>query len=120
MFRNPEQFLQEKLTKKYLSINTIRDGVIAALLIALQSRETRKNKLPPKEQWTNDKGREIRTRASEAFASVGAPFEYPSLPQLQSVTEALKTIYFWTDFSEKEKETFNTTCQSLYSKFDDD
>ncbi len=120
MFQDPDQFIREKLSKKFLSINTIRDGVIAALLIALQKKEERTGPIPPVAQWRKEKSSELRQIASDAFASIDAPFEYSTLSQLKTVTDILKKASDWEHFSKQEKDDFDSRCQSLFDKFDED
>ncbi|MFQ5587544.1 MAG: hypothetical protein ACE5F7_01780 [Nitrospiria bacterium] len=120
MFQNPEQFIQEKLEKKFLSINTIRDGVLAAFLIGLQKQVEQKGQASPWEAWRKNKANALRRAASDAFASIEAPFEYPTRAQLASVIDILKKTYEWDQWSTQEKEAFETTRASFFDKFEDD
>lgn len=116
MFHDPDRFIAEKLQKKFLSINTIRDGIMAALLISLREAA---HEISAPETWNREKASEIRATASEAFTAIAAPSEYPSLNQLQQVTASLKTFYKIEQLPEEQKTAFETRCQALFKKFED-
>lgn len=119
MFHDPDRFIREKLQKKFLSINTIRDGIMAALLISLKEATYKKGETSTPETWNREKASEIRTKASEAFTTIAAPSEYPSLNQLQQVTASLKKSYGIDQLPEEQKTAFETRCQALFKKFED-
>ena len=118
MFEDPRQFIQEKLSKKFLSINTIRDGVMAAFLITLEKQAEQEGEVTDT-VFRRDTAREIRKTASAAFSEINAPFEYPSLEQLQKVTEGIKRAYAWESFQDQFKAEFEVLLESLFEKWDD-
>ncbi len=126
MFNDPRRFIEEKLQKKFLSINTIRDGIMAALLLSLQktadTQAIADNREEPStyEIWCKKKSSEIRARADEAFAAIDAPSEYPSLKQLKEVTTSLKISYNVEQLPETQKTDFEKRCRVLFEKFEDD
>ncbi len=93
MLKDPEGFLQEKLSKKALSANTIRDLLMALILLTLQKKEQAVSVMQDPEAWRALKTVEIRENASRAFAGIGAPFEYPSRTQLIEACTILKKEY---------------------------
>ncbi len=120
MFNDPGRFIEEKLQKKFLSINTIRDGIMAALLLSLQEAAQKTGKISNTETWHREKASEIRTKASEAFAAIAAPSEYPSLSQLKEVTASLKKSYEIDQGSEKNKNDFDHRCQAFFKKLEEE
>ncbi|NOY85207.1 MAG: hypothetical protein GXO96_10395 [Nitrospirae bacterium] len=126
MFNDPSRFIEEKLQKKCLSINTIRDGIMAALLLSLQKTADEQKTVNEKEEpsayeaWCKKKSSEIRARADEAFAAIDAPSEYPSLKQLKEVTASLKISYNLEQVPETQKTDFEKRCRALFEKFEDD
>ncbi|VAX32315.1 hypothetical protein MNBD_NITROSPIRAE01-209 [hydrothermal vent metagenome] len=120
MFNDPSRFIEEKLQKKCLSINTIRDGIMAALLLSLQKTVNEKEEPSAYEAWCKKKSSEIRARADEAFAAIDAPSEYPSLKQLKEVTASLKISYNLEQLPETQKTDFEKRCRALFEKFEDD
>ncbi len=119
MFHDPLRFIEEKLQKKFLSINTIRDGVMAALLIALRETADKNGQTPPSETWEKKKAGEIREKAVEIFSALHAPFEYPTLAQLRQVTASLKKSFHFDQFSDRGKIDFEARCQAFFKKYDD-
>ncbi len=114
---DPDRFIQEKLSKKTLSINTVRDGVMAALLITLQKKEEQESSISDLEAWRRKKAIEIRIKASAVFAEIDAPFEYPTLLQIKTATDKIKKSYDWDRMPNQMKSHFETLCQSLFAKF---
>lgn len=55
MFQDPERFIQDKLSKKVLSANTIRDAIIAAFLIILQKKAEQDAMIPQLGDWRKTK-----------------------------------------------------------------
>ncbi|WDT78772.1 MAG: hypothetical protein MPW14_16520 [Candidatus Manganitrophus sp.] len=96
MFRDPAGFIQEKLSKKILSANTVRDAMMASFILTLQkSEEGAGASIPDPASWRQEKAREMREVASGAFAGIGAPFEYPTLPQMEQVKAEIERKYRW-------------------------
>lgn len=118
MFNDPRQFIQEKLSKKFLSINTIRDGVMAAFLVVFEKQAEQKGEVVDT-VFRRDRASEIRLTASAVFAELNAPFEYPSFEQLQQVTEALKKAYGWELVQDQFKTEFELLLESLFEKLND-
>lgn len=119
MFTDPEHFIKEKLKKKFLSINTIRDGIMAALLLSLQEAPEKGEQAITPETWGRKKASEIRVQADKAFAKIGAPSEYPTLEQLQQVAASLEKFYKVDQQPERQKADFETRCKALFDKFED-
>ena len=117
MVQDPERFIQEKLAKKTLSPNTIRDLIMAALLIALQGHEKDLSSNSEQAEWRETKAVEIREKASRAFEKMGAPFEYPSRAQLIDATERLKKDYHWDQMPPRLRDTFEDIYGLILSKF---
>jgi len=116
---DPIRFIEEKLQKKFLSINTVRDGIMAAILISLQEMAEQNEKITDLEAWNRTKASEIRKKADEAFAAIKAPSEYPSQNQLQHVTASLKDSYGLNQLPPAEKEAFEARCKALFEKLED-
>ncbi len=119
MLQDPDQFIQEKLSKKALSINTVRDVIMAAILVALKTNAPEDDQAAQDEGWVKEKSQEIRKNTSEAFKSDRAPFEYPTISQLKSVVEKLKTIYHFGRLPHQTQDVFEIVCQTLYDKYDE-
>jgi len=120
MFQNPAGFIQEKLSKKVLSANTVRDGVMASFLIVLQ-KEAERVEGPIKEpgRWREAKAGEIRKAASEAFAALAAPFEYPTLSQMKEAKVEIERHYRWDRLAPSLRQEHEENCRALFSKFDE-
>ena len=118
MLRDPERFIQEKLCKKILSANTIRDAIIAAFLITLQKKAEQDAITLQLEDWRKSKAAEIRAIMNKAFAAIDAPSEYPSHSQLKRVKEAVEKEFAWNQLPDTLKKGFNLRCNALFSKFD--
>ncbi|HZR47140.1 MAG TPA: hypothetical protein VFA47_10575 [Candidatus Manganitrophaceae bacterium] len=119
MFQNPARFIQEKLSKKVLSANTVRDGVMASFLIALQKQAEAEGKaIGEPERWREAKAGEIRKVASEAFALLAAPFEYPTLSQMKEATAEIERHYRWDRLDPALRREHEETCRALFLKFD--
>ncbi len=114
MFNDPSRFIEEKLQKKLLSINTM-----AALLLSLQETADKREDPSVYETWCKKKASEIRARADKAFKAIDAPSEYPSLEQLKQVTASLRKSYGIEQVPETKKTDFETRCQALFEKFED-
>ncbi|MBI3802259.1 MAG: hypothetical protein HY282_00665 [Nitrospirae bacterium] len=120
MFRDPERFIQEKLSKKMLSANTVRDAMMASFILTLQKREAAAGAaMPDPVAWREAKAREMRAAAAAAFAAIGAPFEYPTLPQMEKVKEAIERTYHWDHLSADLREAHEGHCRQLFSKFEE-
>lgn len=117
MVNNPESFIQEKLSKKALSANTIRDLLMALFLLILQKKEQSVSVIQSPEDWKIAKAGEIREKASRAFASIGAPFEYPNREQLIETNELLKKEYAMDQLSHPLQKEFEDICSTIFSKF---
>jgi len=117
MFNQPEKFIQEKLSKKELSANTVRDLSLAVFLVALQKNEqmVRGQALP--EDWLSLKAIEIRAKASRIFASLEAPFEYPTRLQLEECVAELKRVYRLEELPAEIQLEFDSRHGLILSKF---
>ncbi|MDC4223905.1 MAG: hypothetical protein MPW15_06660 [Candidatus Manganitrophus sp.] len=120
MFRDPAAFIQEKLSKKMLSANTVRDAMMASFILTLQKREEGGGaSLSDPVSWREAKAREMREVASAAFAGIGAPFEYPTLPQMEQVKTEIERKYGWDQLDAGLKEEHERVCRLLFSKFEE-
>lgn len=120
MFQNPGGFIAEKLSKKVLSANTVRDGVMASFLIALQKQaEAEGAPVGEPARWREAKAGEIRKVASEAFAALAAPFEYPTLSQMKEATAEMERRFGWDRLDAALRREHEETCRALFSKFDE-
>lgn len=117
MVNDPENFIQEKLSKKALSANTIRDLLMALFLLILQKKEQAVSVIQSPEDWRLSKAVEIREKASSAFASIGAPFEYPNRAQLIKTNELLKKAYALDRLPHPLQKEFEDICSTIFSKF---
>ena len=117
MFNHPEQFIQEKLSKKALSANTVRDLILAAFLVALQKNELILAKTALSDDWMESKAIEIREKANQIFDRIDAPFEYPTLLQLEKGGEALKKIYCIEKLPPRIQSEFDQSYELIPSKF---
>lgn len=117
MVSDPESFIQEKLSKKALSANTIRDLLMALFLVILQKKEQTVAVIHSPEDWRISKAGEIREKASRAFASIGAPFEYPNRAQLIETNELLKKEYAMDQLPHPLQKEFEDVCLTIFSKF---
>jgi hypothetical protein len=120
MFRDPAAFIQEKLSKKILSANTVRDVMMASFILTIQKREEARGcSIPDPVSWREEKAREMREVASAAFAGIGAPFEYPTLPQMEQVKAEIERKYRWDQLDAGLREEHNRVCRMLFSKFEE-
>jgi len=117
MFKQPEEFIQEKLSKKELSANTVRDLILAALLVALKKNEIMSTECPLSKNWLELKAIEIREKASRVFASIEAPFEYPTILQLEQASDRLKKAYSIEKLSSEIQFEFDQNYGLILSKF---
>lgn len=119
MFLDPERFIREKLSKKSLSANTVRDAMIASFIITLQKREeSAGGKIADPAAWREAKAGEMRKIASDAFAAIGAPFEYPTLSQMERVKIDIERRLGWDHLDPALKEAHERNCRALFSKFE--
>ena len=118
MLKDPEGFILEKLSKKVLSPNTVRDAVIAAFLITLQKKAEEEGRFFETNDWRRSCAEEIRDIMVKTFAEINAPSEYPSLPQLRQVKAALECAYHWDQISESLKADFEARCEALFKKLE--
>lgn len=120
MFRDPAGFIQEKLSKKILSANTVRDAMMASFILTLQKREEGAGaSIPDPASWRQEKAREMREVASAAFASIGAPFEYPTLPQMELVKAEIERKYRWDQLDAGLREEHERVCRMLFARFEE-
>lgn len=120
MFRDPTAFIQEKLSKKMLSANTVRDAMMASFILTLQKNEEwGGTPLPDPVAWREAKAREMREVASAAFAGIGAPFEYPTLPQVEKVKEEIERKYRWDRLDSGLRAEHEQICRLLFEKFEE-
>lgn len=120
MFRDPETFIQEKLSKKMLSANTVRDAMMASFILTLQKKEEEAGvPIPDPVSWREAKAREMREVASAAFAGIGAPFEYPTLPQVEQVKAEIEWKYRWDQLDPGLQEEHERVCRMLFAKFEE-
>lgn len=120
MFRDPAGFIQEKLTKKMLSANTVRDAMMASFILTLQKREEAAGiPIPDPVAWREAKAREMREVASAAFAGIGAPFEYPTLPQMEKVKVEIERHYRWDQLDADLRGEHERVCRQLFAKFEE-
>ena len=118
MLHDPKRFIRQKLSKKFLSPNTVRDGLIAALLIALEQRETAHGGLADPESWRRAKAGEIRGEMRARLSAVGAPFEYPSAAQLTQAAAGLAEVYRLGNPPEPLRCAFDADCNALLAKLE--
>jgi len=120
MFRDPAAFIQEKLSKKMLSANTIRDAMMASFIWTLQKKEEAAGvSMPDPIAWREAKAREMREAASAAFAGIGAPFEYPTLSQMEKVKAEIERKYHWDRLDSNLRAEHERVCRQLFSKFEE-
>ncbi|HLG21776.1 MAG TPA: hypothetical protein VI382_03105 [Candidatus Manganitrophaceae bacterium] len=119
MFRDPERFIQEKLSKKVLSANTVRDAMMASFILTLQKmEEAAGHPISDPLSWREAKAGEMRKAAGEAFAAIGAPFEYPTLSQVERVEAELERRFGWDRIDPPLRREHERICRSLFSKFE--
>lgn len=120
MFRDPAGFIEEKLSKKVLSANTVRDAMMASFILTLQKKEEASGRaISDPVGWREAKAREMREVASAAFAGIGAPFEYPTLPQMQKVKAEIERRYRWDQLDSGLRAEHERLCRALFSKFEE-
>ncbi len=90
---------------------------MAALLIALQENEKTTSTEREQADWREAKAIEMREKASQIFAKLGAPFEYPTRKQLVGAVAALKQEYLWEQLAQTPKEAFDARYAQIVSKF---
>lgn len=117
MLKQVKEFIQEKLSKKELSANTVRDLILAAFLLALHQNELSLTKHTFSENWLELKAIEIREKASRVFADIKAPFEYPTLLQLEQASNLLKKAYSIEKLPPEVQSEFNQLHTVILSKF---
>lgn len=120
MYENPSAFINEKLSKKVLSANTIRDAMMASFILTLQKKEESAGAVigdPGK--WRQEKAGEMRKVASEAFGRIGAPFEYPTLSQMEQVKSEIERHYRWDRLPPILRDEHERICRLLFSKFEE-
>lgn len=69
--------------------------------------------------WRQEKAREMREVATAAFAEIGAPFEYPTLPQMEQVKAEIERKYRWDQLEADLQEEHERVCRQLFSKFEE-
>lgn len=89
MVSNPEGFLREKLSKRTLSINTVRDALMASILLSFQRAEESKGSIPD-QTWRQAFAADLRQRMVAVCEAEGIPTEYPSLVQLKNLIEKME------------------------------
>jgi hypothetical protein len=120
MFKNPAEFIQEKLSKKVLSANTVRDAIMASFLIALQKQEeSTGNPIGEPGQWREAKAGELRKVASAVFTALAAPFEYPTLSQMEQAKAEMERHYRWERLEPALRQEHEQTCRRLFEKFEE-
>ncbi len=117
MLNQPEKFILEKLSKKELSANTVRDLILATFLVALQKNEQMLTEKALPEDWLTLKAVEIREKASRIFASVEAPFEYPTRAQLEKCFAELEKAYNMAKLPDEVRSEFDSKRALILSKF---
>jgi hypothetical protein len=119
MFQDPERFIREKLSKKSLSANTVRDAMMASFIIVLQKKEEAAGEpISDPVSWREAKAGEMRKVASDTFAAIGAPFEYPTLPQMERVKVEIERQLGWSGLDPLLQEEHERNCSALFSKFE--
>jgi len=118
LLEDPEGFLLEKLSKKVLSANTVRDGILAAFLIVLQKKAETEGAIPLLGEWRAAHAEALRRIMGKAFEEMKAPFEYPSPAQLKRVKQVLQKAYDWDRVPDALRQDFELRCESLFKKFD--
>jgi hypothetical protein len=120
MFKNPAEFIQEKLSKKVLSANTIRDAMMASFLIALQKQEESTGKpISEPGRWREAKAGELRKVASAVFTALAAPFEYPTLSQMEQARVNMERHYQWDRLDPALRQEHERNCRLLFAKFEE-
>jgi hypothetical protein len=120
MFQNPAGFIQEKLSKKVFSANTVRDAMMASFLIVFQKQaESTGQLINEPGRWRETKAGELRKVASAAFAALAAPFEYPTLSQMEQARAEIERHYQWDQLDPALRQEHEQTCRSLFSKFEE-
>jgi hypothetical protein len=119
VFQNPTGFIQEKLSKKVLSANTVRDALMASFLITLQKQAESQDPIHEPGRWREAKAGEIRKVASAAFAALAAPFEYPTLSQMEQAKAEMERHYRWDQLDPLLRQEHERICRSLFAKFEE-
>ncbi|MFQ5597758.1 MAG: hypothetical protein ACE5GK_06870 [Nitrospiria bacterium] len=119
MMKDPEAFIQEKLAKKNLSANTVRDLLMAAFLLILRKHASARARITDGDAWLEAKTDDIRKQCVHAFGAIGAPLEYPTREQLIKAMDALKTAYRFDCLSQPLQKEFEDLCRLFFSKFSD-
>ncbi|MFQ5598836.1 MAG: hypothetical protein ACE5GK_12415 [Nitrospiria bacterium] len=117
MCKDLEGFLREKLSKKFLSANTIRDLIMALFLLILQKREEMTSGIPRLENWREATAMEIREKANQVFSAIDAPFEYPTRDQLIKTTGVLEKKYRFDQLPPQLRKEYEGLYQRIVSKF---
>ena len=119
MFQDPERFIRDKLSKKSLSANTVRDAMMASFILILQKKEEAAgNKIADPLSWREARAGEMRKIASDAFAAIGAPFEYPTPAQMERVKVEIERRLGWSALDPALQEEHEQHCRALFSKFE--
>lgn len=94
--------------------------MMASLIIGLQRHEESSGTAVSEPvAWREAKAGEIRKIAAAAFAAIGAPFEYPTLPQMRKVKAEMERRLGWDRLDGALRGAHEQTCLSLFSKFEE-
>ena len=87
---DPEQFLAEKLQKRSLSINTVRDGILASIIVAFQRAEEALRGEKLHEPWRQQFAAVLRGEMVKICEDAKIPTEYPTLDELKNLAARLE------------------------------
>lgn len=116
MVSDPERFIQEKLQKRFLSINTVRDAILASMIFTLQRVEELQRGEKLDEEWRNGIAAELRKKMVQVCEAEKIPTEYPSLEQLNLFREKLEELLGFGQLDPGIRESHNQNCNQLLAK----
>src|SRR5579863_152177 len=116
MVSDPEQFLREKLQKRYLSINTVRDGILASMILTLQRAEEIRRGSPPGETWRQECAAALRLEMTKLCEAHKIPTEYPNLEQLNDLRSRMEEQVGINRLDRSLRDPHNDTSDRLLAK----
>jgi hypothetical protein len=116
MVSDPERFIEEKLQKRFLSINTVRDALLASMIIALQRSEEARNGQKLDETLRISLAAELRKKMVEICEAEKIPTEYPTLDQLRRLRAKLEEAFGINRLDPPILDAHRRRCDQLFAK----
>jgi hypothetical protein len=113
---DPQRFLDEKLQKRFLSINTVRDGMLASMILSLQKKEEMRRGGSLDDAWRQGFVAGLRGKMAEICEENQIPTEYPTLEQLKLLRARLEEVMEIDRLDFPLREAHQQVCDRLFEK----